>query len=390
MPWLATHTRLFCLLAPCLIAGAALAASDARTQIKESEQRLEEVRSRIQAVTRKLAEDRSEQDQLQNELRATEQRVAELAGELRRLRKETQTREREAGIREKERAKASQRLEAQRGALKAELRTSFMVGRQQKAKMLLNQEDPNRVGRLLAYFEYMSEARAEHITGIQKEVTALQEAEAALAKELTALGEVKDARAAALTELESARAERSRRLDAVDRRIASAGSTLRDLKRSEDQLERLLQSLKRELEDVPAEFGSVVRFGAARGKLPWPVKGPLIANFGQTKSGTNLRWNGIWIRASSGVPVRAVANGRVVYVGWMHRLGLIVILQHEDGYYTLYAHNQESRVQAGDTVKAGKSIATVGDSGGHRQSGLYFEIRRAQTPINPTTWLRRG
>lgn len=377
------------LLALTLTAPLTAGAADPRVQIKQSEQELASIRARIQAVAKSLANDREEQDELQKDLRQTEQRIAALSGDIHRLDKQSRSREKEAAARERDRIAASGRLTAQRTALAAELRTSFMVGQQQKAKLLLNQEDPTRIGRLLAYFEYLSVARTRRITGIQLEVAALQEAEAALARELTALAGIKTERSAALTDLEKARAERNQRLDAVESRIANADATLRDLKRTEDQLERLLQSLKRELEDIPAEFGSITRFGAARGKLPWPVKGPLLARFGQVKTGTNLRWNGIWIRAQNGSPVRAVANGRVVYVGWMHRLGLMVIVQHEDNYYSLYAHNQETRVTVGQTVRAGRTLATVGDSGGHRQPGLYFEIRRERTPLNPQDWLSR-
>lgn len=377
------------LLLLTLLAPSMAGAANPQAQIKQSEQELAAIRARIQSVAKKLAADREEQDELHRDLRKTEQRIAALSGDLHQLDLKYQDREKEASARERDREAASQRLNEQRTALAAELRSSFIVGQQEKTKLLLNQEDPTRIGRLLAYFEFLSAARTRRITGIQQEVAALKDAEAALAKELTALIGIKTERSGALDELKKARSERNRRLDAVETRIADANATLRSLKQTEDKLEHLLQTLKRELTDIPAEFGSITRFSAARGKLPWPVKGRLLANFGQRKNGTSLRWNGIWIASNLGTPVRAVANGRVVYIGWMHRMGLLVVLQHEDGYYSLYAHNQSERVSNGQTVRAGQVLATVGNTGGHREAGLYFEIRKGRSPQNPNQWLRR-
>ncbi len=373
-------------LAFSLAAGAA----DYSAKLKESERELATIRSRILLVTKELAEDRAEQDVLERELRATEQRMAEINTELRGLRKKINTRQVEAATRQAERDRADQSLKQQVSKLLQQMRASFMIGRQQKAKLLLNQEDPALLGRLLAYYDYLNQARSRRILVIQQEITLLSAAEQALATELSQLEKLQLDQQNRLGQLDSMRGERNRKLTEVERRIASQDAVLRQLQREEQSVQRLLESLRRMLEDIPAEFGSSVRFSNARGRLPWPAKGPLIVGFGQRKAGTNLLWNGIWIRAKHGTPVRAVANGRVVYVGWMHKYGLIVILQHEDGYYTLYGHNQEALVEVGEQVRSGAMIAAVGDSGGHRDAGLYFEIRRGRTPQNPNQWLKRG
>ncbi|MGH8530119.1 MAG: murein hydrolase activator EnvC family protein [Nevskiales bacterium] len=373
-----------------VVAVAAAAAADYRAKLKQSEQDLLTIRNRIQAVMQELTEDRAEQDVLERELRATEERLTEISTELRNLRKQIKTKEGEAAAREAERDRADRSLKEQTGALRQQVRASFMIGRQQKAKLLLNQEDPALLGRLLAYYDYLNQARSRRITTIQQEIGLLQAAEQALASELGQLQKLQQDQQSRLGQLENVRGERNRKLGEVERRIASQDVTLRQLQREEQSVQGLLEALKRQLEDIPAEFGSAVRFGKARGKLPWPAKGPLIVSYGQRKAGTNLVWNGIWIKAKHGTPVRAVANGRVVYVGWMHKYGLIVILQHEDGYYTLYGHNQEALVAVGHQIRGGQMIAAVGDSGGHRDPGLYFEIRRGRTAQNPNQWLKRG
>ena len=369
---------------------AATGAADYKAKLQQSEKELATIRARIQAVMKELSEDRAEQDVLERELRATEERLTELNTELRSLRGRIKTKESEAAAREAERDRADRSLKAQVGALRQQVRASFMIGRQQKAKLLLNQEDPALLGRLLAYYEYLNEARSRAIGTIQQEIQLLKAAEAALAGELMLLQKLQREQQDSLGQLEKVRGERNAKLGEVEQRIASQDATLKKLQRDEQALTRLLDTLKRQLEDIPAEFGSATRFSKARGKLPWPAKGPLIVSYGQRKAGTNLLWNGIWIRAKHGTPVRAVANGRVVYVGWMHKYGLIVILQHEDGYYTLYGHNQEAVVAVGHQIRAGQMIAAVGDSGGHRDPGLYFEIRLGRTPQNPSQWLRRS
>ena len=125
-----------------------------------------------------------------------------------------------------------------------------------------------------------------------------------------------------------------------------------------------------------------------RGRLPWPLKGPLLARYGEDKADPRLSWKGLWIGADEGTPVRAVARGRVAYTGWMSRYGLIVVLEHENGYLTLYGHAATSTRSTGETVAAGDVIATAGDTGGYDKPGLYFEIRKGTDPLNPRDWLR--
>ena len=128
-------------------------------------------------------------------------------------------------------------------------------------------------------------------------------------------------------------------------------------------------------------------FKSLRGRLPWPLEGKLLARFGGLKGGGPLTWNGWWIGAAEGRPVQAVADGRVVYVGWVQRYGLLVILDHPGPYLTLYGHLQENTVEVGQVVSAGGRIGSAGTSGGHERPGVYFEIRQGTTAIDPARWL---
>jgi murein hydrolase activator len=139
----------------------------------------------------------------------------------------------------------------------------------------------------------------------------------------------------------------------------------------------------------PTDTYSDKPFSGQRGKLPWPARGKLIARYGQPKAGGKLSWKGHWIGAAEGAPVRAVARGRVVYVGWMHRYGLIVLVEHDGGYYSLYGHAQSATVSVGDSLRAGQVLARAGSTGGHEQPGVYFELRKGTKPIDPRQWLAR-
>lgn len=368
----------------------ATALADTKGKIEAKQAQLEEVRERIQDVSEDMAEGRQSQNQLQAKLRESEEQIARLSKAVAALDGQVSQREQSVAQHARERAKAMARLEKQRQALRVEILASFKHGTQRKLKLLLNQQDPTRIGRMLTYYQYLSRAHSQRIAGITQQVSELRKVEQQINTELAALNSKRTERTDALAKLHSTRNERKRQLLAISQQLDKSGGALTSLKQQQASLSRLLESLKRHLRDIPAEFNGITRFSRSRGKLPWPVHGKLLAQYGHLKHGSRFRWHGIWIAAKTGTPVRAVANGRVVYIGWMQRLGLIVVLQHEDGYYSIYGHNQSIRVDAGARVQAGDIIASVGNSGGHRRSGLYFEIRRGSKPQNPKRWLSRS
>ena len=139
-----------------------------------------------------------------------------------------------------------------------------------------------------------------------------------------------------------------------------------------------MSSVRRALVDMPYDAGGDKPFASAQGQTGWPLRGPVLARFGAPKAGGKLSWRGIWIGAPAGTPVQAIARGRVVYVGWMHSYGLIVIIEHGDDYYSLYGHSQSTNVSLGDLVHAGQTVSLAGESGGHEKPGVYLEIRKGK------------
>lgn len=352
-------------------------------------QDLARVRERMEQIGQSLQQDRLRQDDLTRELRETEQSIAELSRTLRKIDAEAEVQEQAVAKTRQQRAGVARQLESERGALRQQVRAAYLMGRQQQAKLLLNQEDPGRLGRVLTYYDYLNRARVRQITAIREQFERLRSVEATLQQQLDKLNAVQQTRQTTLDQLKSRRGQRRSTLDQIAARIKSQNRELARLREDEARLQNLVSRVGRALADLPYDAAGDKPFASLKGKLGWPVRGPVLARFGAPKAGGKLSWRGLWIGAAAGTPVQALARGRVVYVGWMHSYGLIVIVEHGNGYYSLYGHTQSTSVSLGDTVLPGQVLAQAGDSGGHEQPGVYLEIRNGRNPVNPQQWLKR-
>jgi len=155
------------------------------------------------------------------------------------------------------------------------------------------------------------------------------------------------------------------------------------------QLERLLDAVEQSIAnlEIPSDYRP---FHKLKGKLHWPTKGKISKRFGSSRSGSNLRWQGVTLTAKEGSEVNAIHHGRVVFADWFRGSGLLIIIDHGDGYMSLYGHNQSLLIEPGDWVTVGEQIATVGNSGGKKHAGLYFEIRHKGQPTDPRHWCKRA
>ena len=246
--------------------------------------------------------------------------------------------------------------------------------------MLLSQEDPATLGRMLVYYSYFGRARAAKIAEIQGIVAELEEeaaeAEAAERERLAAL-EAESRQQ--LSSVDAARNERSRALKAMNAQIKNRNDSIAKLKREAAALEKLVADLRRAMSDLPPTGGQA--FEKVRGRLNWPVAGKITARFGQSRGG-GLKWNGVMIEAARGTPVKALYDGRIAYADWLPGMGLLVIVDH-GGYMSLYAHNEQLYKAVGRRVSGGEAISTVGDTGGRSVPGLYLEIRRGAKAGRP-------
>jgi murein hydrolase activator len=354
----------------------------------EEEQALGAVRARIQALEQRLERERLERDRGSEALRRVELEVAAAGSELERLRKTEREQASRRQALERETAEVRRRLDSERDALAEQLRLSYMNGREELFKLLLSQESPAALGRMMVYYDYYNRARSERIAAVGAELEALArlaEESERLRREIAVL---ERAQAAELERLAALREERRQVLAELERTIAAGGTEVERLREEEQRLVELVTELTEVLSAFPVNLDEP--FTSLRGRLVWPVRGEVAANFGNPRQGGPMRWNGVLLHSEQGANVRAIYHGRVAFADWLPGLGLLIIVDHGDGYMSLYGHNEALLKEAGDWVSPGEAIALVGDTGGLAQPSLYFEIRANGSPVDPHGWMTGG
>jgi septal ring factor EnvC (AmiA/AmiB activator) len=366
----------------------------------QKEAELRKLNDRIEKVRKSVNADIERRDKLSVELREAEMGVASARKDLDEIRAQRLTAE--AQLRDLESEQAARELEiaGERTALGGELRAAYMNRRGEQLKLLLNQEDPARFGRMLAYYGYFGRARADRIRGIQDQLEHLKLVREKIAEEKARLDALEQQRQQRVASLQSSQQQRARAVSAIDAKIKTRGSEIDRMRSQAASLEKLIADLRKAIERAAAAAAAgrpsgksapkPAPFEPLKGKLPWPVQdGKVIAKFGQPRAGGSMRWQGMLIATDRGARVRAPVAGRVVYGDWLPGMGLMLVLDHGGGYMSLYGHNEELFRKVGDAVVAGDVIGSVGDSGGHSQPALYFEVRQGRTPVDPQVWLTR-
>lgn len=368
---------------PCVVA-----ATDPATPT-EQRARLDTLRERINTLRDVMQSTEGERTQFSHQLQAIELHVGQLARRLRVLggRLERQ----QERLEELGRQAASQHseLDGQRAALARQVQAAYAMGRQERLKILLNQQDPALVSRAMAYYDYMNRARAERMQRIHEHLAELARTESAIRDEEAKLRQLRDKQQMEYADLEATRVARKEVVDALSSQLHDQGRELDRLRGDEKQLQTLLEGIERALADIPSMVPAQQSFATQRGKLHWPARGVLRARFGSPKIGS-LEWDGVMISAPEGREVRAVHHGRVAFADWLRGFGLLLIIDHGDGYMSLYGHNQSLFKEAGEWVDADEPVALVGNSGGLAVSGMYFGIRHRGKAVDPQRWCVRS
>lgn len=378
---LARSRRLLALLVCAL----AVVPAGATSESAKAEAQLRDIRAEIERVRSQVQRDAAERERLARRLRDAEQSATAARAERDRLRREQAERVQRRAELALEKREREKELEGERAALAAQMRAAYMIGREEPLKLLLNQRDPARAGRMFAYYGYFGRARAGQIARIENFVARIAELDAELEAEQARLADLETRQRGEVERLDKARAERGEVLASLTAEARSRAASLDRLRREQAALEKLLRELRRAIEKFPSDSKSP--FARMRGKLAWPTTGRVIARYGQTRAG-GLKWDGVLLSTTRGAPVRAVYHGRVIYADWLAGLGLLVILDHGDGYLSLYGHNEQIYRKVGERVTAGDPVAAAGDTGGRSSPELYFEIRRAGRPVSPIPWFR--
>ena len=269
--------------------------------------------------------------------------------------------------------------------VKQHIRAAARMGATSPLKVMLNQEDPNSVSRVARYFGYFAEARLASTRALEATLAELADNEVELQEETKALAEQREIARVQRDELQEKRTDAKGVVARYTEEFDSIDTRLRQLRANEQDLIDLLESLRASIFDI-GQPNEVVPFASRKGQLAMPLEGPLIKRFGELRPEGRVKWTGVLIEAELGTPVKAIHYGRVVFADWLRGFGLLMIISHDNGYMSLYGHNQVLLVEPGEWVNPGQIIGETGTSGGQPLPTTYFEIRAAGQPIDPLLW----
>jgi septal ring factor EnvC (AmiA/AmiB activator) len=354
-------------------------------QVKERE--LENVREKISDLKKSMDKRAADRDRVTVDLQKAEVQISEKRVRLKEIERQKQFSERrKAELEDKLKVRESE-LEAESAQLAAQVRAAYTSGSQERIKLLLNQQDPATTGRMMVYYQFLSDYRGDNIDRVKVIIDELAVLHEQASEEESRLTGLARARYAELVDLNTEQEKRQALLVALKSKIEQEGNEIERLAAEEKDLARLIAELTSILSDYPIR--SEEPFSKLKGQLTWPVAGRLLHDFGQPRAGGRLTWNGVVLAAPRGREVRAIYHGRIVFADWLAGMGLLVIVDHGEGFMTLYGYNETILKSTGEWVAPGDVIATVGDSGGQQQASLYFEIRQGTRPINPRRWITR-
>jgi len=362
--------------------------------------------TRLENANAQMAQIKHQQEALLAQLQKIETQYGTIAGSLHELSEFVGDKRLQLNTLNVQINQKQQLLKAEKVVLNKQLSAAFVMGKKEKLKLLLNQQDPALASRMMVYYQYLNQARLKKLTAIQTQIAELATLEQAKQETADKLGQAIQARETQRADLTKTRLQRDTLLAQLKTDFALKTEQLNQLDESEAQLETLIRSLQRTTTAITAPVKPPViatpypnnklnpLYAAATNKpfhllkrhLSWPVKGNILHRFGSRRSET--RWDGVLIGAPEGAEIYAVSDGKVVFANWLRGYGLLTIVDHGEGYMTLYAFNQSLYKKVGDSIKAGMAIAAVGKSDGRDEVGLYFGIRHEGKAINPALWCR--
>ena len=348
--------------------------------------KLEKLQKSIAKIQQHLKGSKKQRSHVLTELKKLESEISKNAIVLKALARDVQKIRQQKTKLERDLKRLNKQLHRQQTALSEQMRSAYSMGHQQNLKMLLNQQSPAQAGRAQEYFNYFNRARTQQIETFTVTIKIKEQTESRLKKTLITQNKLLQTQKEKKRKRQKQRLRRKTLLAELSTKIKNQENTLSSLENSRGRIENLLKSLGELLADIPTSPSENQPFMAQKGKLPWPTKGKFLSKFGQSKNQGDLKWNGVLIKADFGTPIQVVSHGRVAFSDWLQGFGFIIIIDHGDGYMSLYGNSESLFKQTGDWVSAGDVIATAGDSGGQPQSGVYFEIRSRGKPVNPAKW----
>ncbi len=378
------------LLASCL-----LAASPAFATQQEE---LENLRSRIATMQRDMEKTSATKTEVADALRESERAISDSNRKLAELSLRQRQADRQLSELQTRQKKLSGTMSSQQVLLGRLLYQQYLGGQQEYAKLLLSNQDPNQVARDLQYYRYIARNRADWLNTLRgnlRQVASLDQSTREQREELVNLESEQKSQQQMLQQKQH---ERAQTLTKISLQLRAQRREIHRLQQDENRLAQLVERITKMLaqpksksifhnDKLPDNHFDGKPFAQLQGKLAFPVKGDITNRFGATRPDSTVLWKGIFVKAAAGQTVKAIAAGRVVFADWLRGFGNLLIVDHGNGYMSLYGNNETLYKQVGDELRGGDTIAAVGNSGGNEDSGLYFELRLESKPLDPLKWL---
>ena len=362
-------------------------AAQRAAQEAEAKKKLDAVRAEIRALAEQQRAANGERDEATRSLREKDLALAAVARDVHALDERLAEQQKRVDGLDAQRLQLDRRLAAQRETLAALLRSAYALGHGEELKLLLQQDDVAAISRVLAYHRYFQRAQVAEIDRLLADMRQLSDLKAQIAQAGDELAATRAARSAEGGRLEAERTDRATLLAGVEAKLKDQGARIAALGRNESELASLLERLRDVFADIPRQLSGEESFASQRGRLAWPLQGKVARGFGTTDE-SGRRSGGVLLAAKTGTPVRAISHGRVAFADWLRGYGLLLIVDHGDGYLSLYGCNEALLKDVGDWVNAGDTVATSGASGEQKAAGLYFELRAKGQAVDPRGWLR--
>jgi septal ring factor EnvC (AmiA/AmiB activator) len=397
-----------------------LCASANQADRKQSE--LDALKQRLQALQQEFRSTQAHRKEAADELGQSERAISSALRQLRQLDGERQRAQTDLQALTQQADATTARIRAQQARLAQALKAAYQRGQGDALKLMLNGADPNQAARDLRYLAHLSRARHETIEALRADLAKLAALQQQTEQKTTELTQLQLARVAEQKKLLADKRARERILQKLSVQIQQQRREISNLKRDERSLTQLVERLNRLMAqqaareraaqqaqrnqkdgknaatqprralgvntETPVAFRSDKPFSGLKGSLRLPVAGELMNRFGAPREGGGVSWKGLFIRAAEGAAVKAIAAGQVVFAEWLRGFGNLIIVDHGEGYMSLYSNNESLYKQVGERVQPGDAIAAVGNSGGQPDPGLYFEMRHQSRPVNPLLWVK--
>lgn len=370
------------LLMVCCILFSVAAAGD---QQAEPQQELEQVQQQIKTTERQLKRQQQQLAAAEKQLQQSDRALAKASAQLQQTEQQLSQLEQRGKALSQQQQQLQAELVQQQSMLAAQLKSAYSLGQHDYTRLLLNQQDAGKLERALTYYQYFNRARVKQLAEINKTVLQLEQIKRELAEQQQQLESTLSAQRQQQQQLQTGKADQQKAVAKLQQLLKEQGNQLSYLRQNESSLQNTIDQLRALAERSRELLG----LSANKGRLRWPLNGSLLQGFGENRQG-GMRSRGILIQGREGNPVQAIADGRVIYADWLKGYGWVIVLDHGEGFMSLYGHNQNILKQPGEQIIAGETIALVGMSGGQATAGLYFEIREKGDAVNPLPWLSKN